>query len=62
MLKHLTLVERQWFSDCLAGEVYGQPRESVDCDADNDWDWHSAGEDSGETLRSEWHQATADSD
>lgn len=62
MLKHLTLVERQWFSDCLAGKGYGQPWDSVDWDADYDWDWHSAVEDSGETLRSEWQKATEDSE
>lgn len=62
MLKHLTLVERQWFSDGLAGKGYGQPWDSVDWDADYDWDWHSAGEDSGDTLRSEWRKAITDSD
>lgn len=51
LLKHLALVEDQWFSWILAGQQPSAPWDNVDWDADEDWDWHSAPGDSPEYLR-----------
>ena len=42
MIYHLTVVEASWFYDIFAGEGLGEPWESVDWDADRDWEWHVA--------------------
>jgi hypothetical protein len=39
MLKHLALVEDQWFSWFLHGLQPAAPWNTVDWDADPDWDW-----------------------
>lgn len=51
MLKHLALVESNWFDAVLRGEPMMPPFDTADWDADWDWDWHSAGGDSPEELR-----------
>jgi uncharacterized damage-inducible protein DinB len=52
MLKHLAYVEDWWFSVVLHGNEEAEPWASVDWQADEDWDWHSAAEDSpAELLR-----------
>jgi uncharacterized damage-inducible protein DinB len=51
MLKHLAYVEDWWFNQVLAGNPEPEPWTSVDWKTDNDWDWHSAAEDSPEELR-----------
>ncbi len=56
MVKHLAFVENWWFGFNLTGEQ-AQPWASVDWDADEDWDWHSAADDSPEELRALWHDA-----
>ena len=46
MMKHLALVESNWFEVVLAGgETMMPPFDAVDWDADRDWDWHSAAAD-----------------
>lgn len=57
LLKHLALVEDFTFATKFLGRGPGQPWESVDWDADPDWDWHSAAEDSPEDLRRLWHDS-----
>jgi len=42
MIYHLTVVETSWFSDIFAGEGLGEPWDSVDWDADRDWEWNVA--------------------
>ena len=42
MLKHMAYVEDWWFGTNLAGRPPSAPWDSVDWDADDDWDWHSA--------------------
>ena len=42
LLKHLALVEDEYFSHRLAGRDPGPPWDAVDWDADPDWEWHSA--------------------
>src|SRR5262249_54026254 len=54
LLKHLALVEDDWFSVKLHGRDRCPPWNSVDWDADPDWEWHTAAEDSPEQLMSLW--------
>ena len=54
LMKHLALVEEHWFSRRLWGREATAPWSGVDWDADPDWDWHSAANDSPEQIRSLW--------
>lgn len=54
LLKHLAYVEDYWFSEVLGGATDVAPWNTVDWEADEDWDWNSAGQDSGEHLRALW--------
>lgn len=57
LLKHLAAVEDDTFSVKLYGRNPHQPFDTVDWDADPDWEWHSAAEDSPEQLMSLWQAA-----
>jgi uncharacterized damage-inducible protein DinB len=57
MIKHLALVEESWFSERFAGNEPSQPWSEVDWDADADWDWHSAANDSPEEIVALWQQS-----
>jgi uncharacterized damage-inducible protein DinB len=59
MLKHLAHIEDEYFSQWLHGQDLGPPWDTVDWDADPDWDWHSAAEDSPEQLMTLWQDAAA---
>ena len=59
LLKHLALVEDWWFSRSLHGRERPPPWNTVDWEADPDWEWHTAGTDSPEELRALWHDAVA---
>jgi len=61
MVKHLAFVEDWWFGAVLRG-VQGEPWASVDWDADDDWDWHSAADDTPEQLWNLYDDAVARSD
>ncbi|WP_432880700.1 DinB family protein [Kribbella sp. CA-245084] len=54
LLKHLALVEDEYFTGRLLGRELGAPWDAVDWDADPDWEWHSAAEDSPEELMALW--------
>lgn len=54
MLKHLAFVEFWWFEAVALGAPTSEPWVSVDWAADEDWDWHSAAEDSAADLRALW--------
>ena len=62
MLKHLAMVEEWWFACVLHGHEAREPWASVDWRADEDWDWHSASDDSPEELRALLDGHVADSD
>jgi uncharacterized damage-inducible protein DinB len=51
LLKHVALNEAHWFGRVLHGRPMGKPWDSVDWDADPDWELHSARDDRPEELR-----------
>src|SRR4051794_21877274 len=57
LLKHLTYVEDLWFSRKLRGNEPHPPWDTVDWDADRDWEWNSAASDRADELRSLWRDA-----
>ena len=57
ILKHLAYVEDSWFSVFLHGRDRHASWDAVDWDADPDWEWHSAAEDSPAQLHRLWHDA-----
>jgi uncharacterized damage-inducible protein DinB len=59
MVKHLALVEDWWFSQWLLGRGWQPPWDTVDWDADPDWDWHSAAGDSPDQLMTLWQDAVS---
>jgi uncharacterized damage-inducible protein DinB len=61
LLKHMALVESDWFSRVLHERDPQPPWDTVDWDADRDWEWHSAVADSPEQLLSLWNDAVNDS-
>jgi uncharacterized damage-inducible protein DinB len=56
MMKHLALVEEHWFSRRLFDRDRSAPWNVVDWDADPDWDWHSAANDTPDELRALWRR------
>jgi len=54
MMKHLSYVEDHWFSVVLHGRDPHPPWDTVDWQADRDWDWHSAASDTPDHLRRLW--------
>jgi len=57
LLKHLALVEAHTFATKFLGQAPGPPWNTVDWDADPDWDWRSAVQDSPERLMTLWQDA-----
>jgi len=57
LLKHLALVEADWFAVKLRGEPIGAPWDSIDGDGHSDWEWRSAADDSPEQLYALWSVA-----
>ena len=62
MVKHLALVETSWMCERFRGEELGEPWASVDWEADRDWDWHSAAEDSPEEIWALYEREIATAD
>jgi len=59
LLKHLALVEDDYFSVRLLGDKPASPWDTVDWEADPDWEWRSAADDTPEQLRTLWQDAVA---
>ena len=59
LLKHLALVEDHYFSQRLLGRDIGEPWNKVDWEADPEWPWHSAADDTPEELMTLWEDAVA---
>ena len=62
LVKHLALVENWWFSMVLMGNEDVEPWAAVDWDADPDWEWHTAKDDSPEELRRLFDESVTQSD
>ncbi len=60
LMKHLALVEDHYFTHQLMGRDY--PAVWAPMGEDPDWEWHSAGDDSADELRSLWLEAVARSE
>ena len=61
LLKHMALVESSWFSRWLHGRDREPPWDTVDWEADPDWEWDSAAEDSPAQLFALWLGAVDES-
>lgn len=59
LLKHMVYVEDVWFSRRLHGRDPSPPWDTVDWDADRDWEWHTAAADTPEQLRTMWQDTVA---
>ncbi len=59
LLKHLAAVEDNVFSVKLHNQDPQAPFDTADWDADPDWEWHSAAQDSAEQLMSLWRDAVS---
>ena len=57
LLKHLALVEDEYFTVRLLGRDRPSPWDTADWDADPDWEWHSAATDSPEQIYALWQDA-----
>lgn len=57
LVKHLALVEADWFAVKLAGREYGPPWDAVDFDADPNWEWRTGALDSPEDTYAAWRAA-----
>jgi uncharacterized damage-inducible protein DinB len=62
MMKHLALVESNWFDSVFTGVDYMPPFDTVDWDADRDWEWHTARDDSPQQLRALFDEAVRRAD
>jgi uncharacterized damage-inducible protein DinB len=59
LVKHLTLVEENWFSVVLDGSPYPPPWDTIDWDADPDWEWRTGATDGPEALLSAYEDTVA---
>ena len=59
MLKHLARFEDDMSTEWLRGQDQLPPWNTVDWDADHDWDWRTAADDSPEQLYALWREAVA---
>jgi hypothetical protein len=57
LLKHLALVEDDYFSVRLHARDRQPPWNSVDWDVDPDWEWHTAAQDSPQELMALWQDS-----
>jgi uncharacterized damage-inducible protein DinB len=57
LLKHMALVEDNWFSYALYNQDRQAPWNTIDWKADRDWEWESAADDTPEQLMALWQSA-----
>ena len=62
MMKHLAIVDQSWFEDDFVGRGFMPPFDTVDWDADRDWEWHTARDDTPEQLLALFDEAVRRSD
>jgi uncharacterized damage-inducible protein DinB len=61
IVKHMAYVEQSWFSRTLHDRDPAPPWDTVDWNADPDWEWHSAAQDTPEQLFALWESAVSQS-
>ncbi|OLT45024.1 mini-circle protein [Serinicoccus sp. CNJ-927] len=54
LLKHLAWVEDYWFTEVLSEATMPAPWDTVDWEADEDWEWSSAATDDPAAVRETW--------
>lgn len=59
LLKHVALIEADYFAFRLHGREHGLPWSAVDWSADAGWEWTSAADDTASDLYALWEQAVA---
>ncbi len=59
LLKHLALVEADYFTLKLHGEDPGPPWNAVNWEADPNWEWRTAAEDTPEQLYALWEESVS---
>ncbi|MCW2784650.1 MAG: hypothetical protein JWP74_1167 [Marmoricola sp.] len=59
LMKHLTLVETSWFTRVLLDQPAGDPWDSIDWDADPDWDFRTGADDPAADLFGAYDAAVA---
>lgn len=59
LVKHLALVEADYFAHRLHGRSPGPPWASVDWDADPNWEWRTGADDDPEELMALWRSCVA---
>jgi uncharacterized damage-inducible protein DinB len=59
LVKHLALVEDEYFSRWVGGQELGPPWNAVDWDADPDWEWRTGATDPPGELYALWAAAVA---
>jgi hypothetical protein len=57
LLKHLALVEDDYFTRRLLGRGYPPPWDTVDWDSDPDWEWRTGSEDDPQEVLTLWRSA-----
>ncbi|MDX6263433.1 MAG: hypothetical protein QOH84_5121 [Kribbellaceae bacterium] len=57
LIKHVALVEDEYLTHRLRGVQLGAPWDAVDWDADSEWEWHSAADDTPEQLYALWQDS-----
>ncbi|MGH9247161.1 MAG: DUF664 domain-containing protein [Acidimicrobiales bacterium] len=57
LLKHLAVVEDRYTAEFLTGQPMGPPWVAANFEADPEWEWHSAADDSPEELYALWRGA-----
>ncbi|WP_129666527.1 DUF664 domain-containing protein, partial [Phytoactinopolyspora endophytica] len=61
IMKHMAWVEEGWFTYTLHGQEPGSPWDTVDWDADPDWEWNSTTDNTPEQIRTLWQDTVAHS-
>jgi uncharacterized damage-inducible protein DinB len=59
MMKHLALVEDWWCTQWVLDRGAASPWDEVDFEADPDWEWRTAAQDSSDELFALWEQSVA---
>jgi hypothetical protein len=62
LVKHLALVEDEYTAKFFSGPSMGPPWVRANFEADPDWEWHSAADDTPAELYTLWQAAVARSD